>query len=201
MSVHRQESPAAGTLSGNRPAGLHAGRCLQEPSVSDEFHVQQHGSRCLTRVPPEVRDPVLYRARTHNSVGYWGATRLPDEKMIYRREEGMLHREACAELLHPFLRESTRGPCRAVVNRDNGAHYHSRNHTDRRAEVADRFELAFRPTASPELNWIERVGGAHAAALPPQQVLSQAGGRDDGGGAFLRTQEAGQRSPPATMRN
>jgi hypothetical protein len=55
-------------------------------------------------VPPEVRDPVLYHAWTHKSVGYWGAVHLRDGKLIYRREEGMFNMETCTEFLHQFYR-------------------------------------------------------------------------------------------------
>lgn len=123
----------------------------------DEAHFQQHGSRCLMGVPPEVRDPVLYHAWTHKSVGYWGAVHLRDGKLIYRREEGMFNMETCTEFLHQFYRESTRGPRRPVVISDNASYHHSRNHKDWRAEVADRFELSFLPAAGPKLNPIDRV--------------------------------------------
>ena len=65
-----------------------------------EVHFQQHGSRGLMWVPPEVRDPVLYHAGTHRSVGYWGAVRLRDGKLIYRREEAMFNQETGTEFLH-----------------------------------------------------------------------------------------------------
>jgi transposase len=123
----------------------------------DEVHFQQHGSRCRMWVPPEVRDPVLCHAWTHRSVGYWGAVRLHDGKLIYRREEGMFNKETCTEFLHQFHRESTRGPRRVVVISDNAGYHHSRLHKDWRADVAERFELSFLPAASPQLNPIERV--------------------------------------------
>src|SRR5580693_5546470 len=73
----------------------------EDPSVDlwamDEVDFQQHGSRCRMWVPPEVRDPILLHAWTHKSVGYWGAVRLRDGKMIYRREPGMFNKVSCTQ--------------------------------------------------------------------------------------------------------
>ncbi|EQD49388.1 transposase related protein, partial [mine drainage metagenome] len=67
------------------------------------------------------------------------------------------HTETCAEFLHPFYRESTRGPRRVVGISDPASYHHSRIHPEWRAEVADRFERSFLPAASPTLDPIERV--------------------------------------------
>ncbi len=123
----------------------------------DEVHFQQHGSRCRMWVPPEVRDPVLLHAWTHKSVGYWGAVRLRDGKLIYLREEGMFNNVSCTRFLHQFYREGTRGPRRVVVITDNAQYHHARLHKEWRHEVTPRFELSFLPAASPQLNPIERV--------------------------------------------
>lgn len=123
----------------------------------DEVHFQQHGSRSRMWVPPEVRDPVLLHAWTHASVGYWGAVRLRDGKMVYRREEGMFDRFTCAEFLWQFHEASTRGPRRVVVISDNAQYHHARIHKAWRESVAPEFELSFLPAASPQLNPIERV--------------------------------------------
>jgi len=123
----------------------------------DEVHFQQHGSRCLMWVPPEVKDPVLLHAWTHKTIGYWGAVRLRDGKFVYRREEGKFEGLTCAPFLEQLCRASTRGPRRAVVISDNASYHHSRCHKDWRAERSDRFELSFLPAASPDLNPVERV--------------------------------------------
>jgi hypothetical protein len=54
----------------------------------DEVHFQQHGSRCIMWVPPEMKDPVLLHHPTRKSVGYFGAVRLRDGKFCFSREEG-----------------------------------------------------------------------------------------------------------------
>lgn len=123
----------------------------------DEVHFQQHGSRCRMWVPPEVRDPVLLHAWTHRSIGYWGAVRLRDGKMVYRREEGMFDRATCTEFLWQLHDASTRGPRRVVVISDNAQYHHARMHKAWRESVSSRFALSFLPAASPQLNPIERV--------------------------------------------
>jgi hypothetical protein len=54
---------------------------------TDEVHFQQYGSRCLMWVPPEEKDPVLLHHPTRKSVGYFGAVRLRDGKLVFQREE------------------------------------------------------------------------------------------------------------------
>ncbi len=108
-------------------------------------------------VPPEVKDPILLHAWTHKTIGYWGAVRLRDGKLVYRREPGTFEGPTYAAFLEQFYRASTRGPRRAVVIGDNASYHHSRIHKDWRAQQAGRFELSFLSAASPELNRIERV--------------------------------------------
>ncbi len=52
----------------------------------DEVHFQQHGSRCRMWVPAELKDPILLHAPTRKSVGYFGAVRLRDGKLLTRQE-------------------------------------------------------------------------------------------------------------------
>jgi hypothetical protein len=58
----------------------------------DEVHFQQLGSRCRMWIPPETTDPVLLHHPTRKSVGYLGAVRLRDGKLVYRRETGSSQR-------------------------------------------------------------------------------------------------------------
>ena len=146
----------------------------------DEVHFQQHGSRCRMWVPPEVKDPVLLHAWTHKTIGYWGAVRLRDGKLVYRREEGTFEGPTCAAFLGQFYRASTRSPRRVVVISDNASYHHSRCHKEWRAERAKRFELSFLPAASPDLNPIERVWkltrrrAVHNQYFPTLQSIAQA---------------------------
>ena len=61
----------------------------------DEVHFQQHGSRCRMWVPPEIKDPVLLHEPTRKSVGYFGAVRLRDGKLLYAREEEKFDAQSC----------------------------------------------------------------------------------------------------------
>lgn len=67
-------------------------RFATDPTIDlwsiDEVHFQQHGSRCLMWVPPEEKDPILLHHPTRKSVGYFGAVRLRDGKLVFQREDG-----------------------------------------------------------------------------------------------------------------
>ena len=63
---------------------------MRDPTVDlwalDEVHFQQHGSRCRMWIPPETKDPILLHHPTRKSVGYFGAVRLRDGKLVTREE-------------------------------------------------------------------------------------------------------------------
>jgi|ERR1035437_704878 transposase len=123
----------------------------------DEVHFQQHGSRCRMWVPPEIHDPVLLHHPTRKSVGYFGAIRLRDGKLICRRETGRFNAETFLQFLKVLSASSTRSKRRVVVISDN-AHYHkAKHHQTWRNDHAPGFALDFLPPYSPELNPIERV--------------------------------------------
>jgi hypothetical protein len=44
-------------------------------------------------IPPEVMDPVLWHHPTRKSVGYFGAVRLRDGKLVHQREEQKFNKE------------------------------------------------------------------------------------------------------------
>ena len=120
--------------------------------------------------PPEVKDPVLLHVWTHKTIGYWGAVRPNEGKLVYRREPGTFESPIGATFLGQFDRARTRGPRCAVVIRDNASYHRSRIRKDGRAQRAGRFELSFlrrrAPSSSRSIGW-----EAHAAALPPHPVL------------------------------
>src|SRR5580693_4928602 len=72
----------------------------------DEVHFQQQGSRCLMWIPPENRDPVVYRHPTRKSVGYFAAVRLRDGRFLFRRETGRFNGESFLEFLKQFRETS-----------------------------------------------------------------------------------------------
>jgi transposase len=123
----------------------------------DEVHFQQQGSRCRMWIPPEDKDPVVFHHPTRKSVGYFGAVRLRDGRMVFRREVGRFNGETFWEFLRQ-LREATVEPGRRVILISDNAGYHrSRLHLPWRQQHHSQFALDFLPPYSPELNPIERV--------------------------------------------
>jgi transposase len=124
---------------------------------TDEVHFQQYGSRCRMWVPPEEKNPVLLHYPTRKSVGYFGAIRLRDGKLVYKREEDRFN----AVTFHTFLKNlrqvSSRSGRRVVVITDNAKYHHAKLHAGWRNQQALRFELYFLPPYSPDLNPIERL--------------------------------------------
>jgi transposase len=108
-------------------------------------------------VPPEEKDPVLLHHPTRKSMGYFGAVRLRDGKLVYQREEEKFD----ALTFHVFLKRlrqaSSRSGRRVVVIADNARYHHAKLHADWRNKQAPNFMLDFLPPYSPDLNPIERL--------------------------------------------
>lgn len=123
----------------------------------DEVHFQQHGSRCRMWIPPEDKDPILLHHPTRRSVGYFGAVRLRDGKLAYRREEERFN----AMTFHAFMKQlrnvSSKSGRRVIVITDNARYHHAILHKEWRQQHTDRFSLDFLPPYSPDLNPIERL--------------------------------------------
>ncbi len=134
---------------------------MADPNVDvwaiDEVHFQQYGSRCLMWIPPEETDPVLQHHPTRKSVGYFGAVRLRDGKVLFHREEERFN----AMTFHSFLKylrhRSSMNHRRVVVISDNAKYHHAKLHADWRKANESRFVLDFLPPYSPDLNPIERL--------------------------------------------
>lgn len=123
----------------------------------DEVHFQQHGSRCVMWVPPEVKDPILLHHPTRKSEGYFGAVRLRDGKFVFRREQGKFNGETFLDFLKQLSRASRVSGKRVVLIADNARYHHARLHKEWRDQRAPGFALDFLPPYSPDLNPIERV--------------------------------------------
>ena len=95
----------------------------------DEVHFQQHGSRCRMWVPAEVKDPILRYAPTRKSVGYFGAVRLRDGKLLTKREEKVFDAETFWQFLKLLRQASSRSARRVVLISDN-AKYIMRSYTN-----------------------------------------------------------------------
>jgi hypothetical protein len=109
----------------------------------DEVHFQQHGSRCRMWVPPETKDPLLLHHPTRRSVGYFGAVRLRDGKLFFRRETGKFNAVTCWRFLKDLRAAATRTGRRVVVIADNAKYHHARLHREWREQAAARFALDF----------------------------------------------------------
>jgi transposase len=108
-------------------------------------------------MPPEDVDPVLFHHPTRKSVGYFGAVRLRDGKLVFQREEKKFN----AVTFHTFLKHlrkvSSRSGRRVVIIIDNARYHHAKLHFDWRNQQAPQFVLDFLPPYSPDLNPIERL--------------------------------------------
>lgn len=123
----------------------------------DEVHFQQHGSRCVMWVPPEVKDPTLPHHPGRKNVGYFGAVRLRDGKFVFRQEQGRFNAETVWAFLKQLSQSSRASGKRVVIIADNAKYHHARLHKEWREQRAPFFALDFLPPYSPELNPVERV--------------------------------------------
>jgi len=123
----------------------------------DEVHFQQYGSQCRMWVPPEATDPVVLHHPGRQSVGYFGAVRLRDGKLAFRREEQRFNAVTFWEFMRYLRHLSSKSGHRVVAIADNARYHHAVLHQDWRQQCAQRFALDFLPPYSPELNPIERL--------------------------------------------
>jgi transposase len=91
------------------------------------------------------------------SVGYFGAVRLRDGKLLYAREEEKFDAQSCWRFLKQLRQKSLRAHRRVVVILDNAKYHHALLHKAWRQQALPSFALHFLPPYSPELNPIERV--------------------------------------------
>lgn len=108
-------------------------------------------------IPPENNEPVLYHEPTRDKVGYFGAIRVRDGKLVYRRETGMFNAESFWDFLKQLRKTSSRSGRKVVVVLDNVRYHHAVAHKHWRGDCEDSFQLVYLPAYSPELNSIERL--------------------------------------------
>jgi hypothetical protein len=94
----------------------------------DEVHFQQYGSRLRMWIPPETRDPVLLHHPTRQSVGYFGAVRLRDGRMIVRQERVCFNAVTCQAFLEELAAASAQPGRQVRVIVDNARFHHARLH-------------------------------------------------------------------------
>lgn len=90
-------------------------------------------------------------------MGFFGAVRLRDGRLVTRRESGRFDGQTCWEFLQQLQRCSRAAGRRVVVISDNAKYHHAKLHADWRQEQEPAFHLHFLPPYSPQLNPIERV--------------------------------------------
>ncbi len=115
----------------------------------DEVHFQQQGSRCRMWVPPENKDPIVYHHPTRKGVGYFGAVRLRDGMLVFRRETGKFSGESFWEFLKTLHQASAVIGRRVVAITDNAPYHRSRLHLDWRLQQASHYALDFPAPYSP----------------------------------------------------
>lgn len=108
-------------------------------------------------IAPEDKDPVVRHHPTRKSVGYFGAVRLRDGRLVTRREPGYFDGMTFWNFLQHLEQVSRVENRRVVVIIDNAKFHHARLHMEWREQSAPAFALDFLPPYSPQLNPIERV--------------------------------------------
>lgn len=108
-------------------------------------------------IAPETIDPVVLHQPTRKSVGYFGAIRLRDGKLVYRREDHKFNAKTFLAFLKQLKQSACRSGRRVVVLLDNAPYHHGKLHKAWRALHCKHFQLDYLPPCSPELNPIERL--------------------------------------------
>jgi len=122
----------------------------------DECHFQQHGSRCVLWVPPEVKDPILKLAPTRKSVCVFGAVSVDDGRLVTQRTLERFNGTTFQQFLVQLL-EHRRDGRKMLVVLDNSKYHHAKALLPWLLEHQHMIGLDFLPPYSPELNGIERV--------------------------------------------
>ena len=122
-------------------------------------------------VPAEVKDPILLHAPTRKSVGYFGAVRLRDGKLLTKREEKVFDAETFWQFLKLLRQVSSRSGRRVAVISDNAKYHHALLHREWRQQLEPRFALHFLPPYTPQLNPIERILEADTSPLSAERFL------------------------------
>lgn len=136
-------------------------KLLEDESIDvwmeDEVHFYLAGSRCHMWIPPEVKDPVVRHHPTRKHIGYFGAVRIRDGKMVYQKTNDSFNAETCFSFFRKLKNQSVRSGRRVIIVLDNAKYHHARLHKEWRENNEKRFSCVFLPAYSPEFNTIERV--------------------------------------------
>ena len=125
--------------------------------ASDEviFHLQ--GSICKMWIPIENKQPRVFLHPTRKSIGYIGAVRLRDGKLISYRPEGNFNKHSYLAFLKHVRMLTSGSKKRIVIVVDNAKYHHAKIVDEWIQSLNGKISLLFLPPYSPELNPIERV--------------------------------------------
>ena len=90
-------------------------------------------------------------------MGYFGAVRLRDGKLLTKREEKVFDAQTFWQFLKLLHQVSSRSGRRVAVISDNAKYHHALLHREWRQQLEPRFALRFLPPYTPQLNPIERI--------------------------------------------
>ena len=108
-------------------------------------------------IAPEQKDPIVRHEPNRKSIGYFGAVRLKDGRLVTRREDRSFNGQTFWRFMKELEAISRTEGRRVVVISDNAKYHHALLHREWRGEFAETFALDFLPPYSPQLNPIERV--------------------------------------------
>ena len=136
----------------------------------DECHFQQHGSRYIMWVPPDVKDPILWHAPTHKKIGMFGAVRLKDGRLVAQQWE-QFNGETFGVFLKHLLRH--RSPKKKmVIILDNSRYHHARLLQPWLWDQRKILRLDYLPPYSPQLNPIKKGLEVDSETVRSQPVFS-----------------------------
>ena len=91
---------------------------------------------------------------TRKSVGYFGALRSKDGKLVYRREQNMFNAETFWAFMKKLRQTSCHTGRRVMVILDDAHYHHALLHSDWRKRCAGKFGCCFcHPTARILIRW------------------------------------------------
>jgi transposase len=108
-------------------------------------------------IAPEDKDPIVRHEPTRKSIGYFGAVRLRDGRLVTRREDESFNARTFWNFLQELESASQSPGRRVVLISDNAKYHHAVMHKTWRQQREGSFGLDFLPPYSPQLNPIERV--------------------------------------------
>ena len=92
-------------------------------------------------IPPETKHSELLHQPTRKGVCYFGAVRLRDGKLVYRRESARFDAETCFDFLWHLWKSGSRSGRRVILITDNARYHHAALHKEWRKAAEPGFRL------------------------------------------------------------